>query len=168
MNFGAERSRFAHLLMVLKMFGIKTKQCRILCSTLTGRSLALRTVDSSGITSSVSIRLFPPPSPGHCTSLALLWGPLPPSLWFWGASEAQVSPQPVAQGQGRAEGMVPCEQGICLQLVCPSAAAPALSRWAPTAGALQEQEGIGTWRVMRSAECWMQMCGWQLEIREGM
>lgn len=160
----------SHLLMVLKMFGIKTKQCKILCSTLKGRSPALRTVDSSGITASVRTGPFLPPPLGHCTSLALLWGPLPTSPWFNPLSCQQSTdvPQPVPQGHDRAEGMVPYEQGICLQLLCPSVTPLALSRWAPTPGALQEQEGTGTWGGMRSAECWMQMCGSQLEICKGM
>lgn len=77
-------------------------------------------------------------------------------------------PPASATGTRGAEGKALHEQGICLQLFCPSAAALALSRWAPAPGALQEQEGTGTWGVMRSAECWMQMCGSQLETHKGM
>lgn len=167
MNFGAQRSRFSHLLMELKMFGIKTAMQNPLFHsyrTFPGSQ------DSSGITSSISTGLFPPPSLGHCTSLALLWGSLPTSPWFHPLRCQHSTDVPPGSGTGtrRAEGMAPYEQGICLQLVCPSATAPALSRWAPAPGALREREGTGTWRVMRSAECWMQMCGSQLEIHEGM
>lgn len=163
MNFGAQRSRFSHLSMALKIFRIKTKQCKILCSPLKGHSPAMRTVDSSGITSSGSTEPFPPPP--HVT--ALLWAPLPTSLWFNPLSCQQSTDVPPASGTGT-EGMAPYEQGVCPQPLCPSATAPAPGRWAPTPGALQEQEGTGTWRVMRSAECWMQMCGSQLEIQKGM
>lgn len=95
MNFGAQRSRFSHLLMVLKFFGIQTKQCKIFCSPLKGHSPAVRTVDNSGITSSASTGPFPPPT------LALLRGSLPTSPWFKTLSCQQSTdvPQPVAQGQ---------------------------------------------------------------------
>lgn len=148
MNFGAQRSRFSHLPIALKIFGIQTKQCKILCSTLKGRSPSGRTLDSSGITSSASTGPFPPPP----QVTALLWAHCPPP-WgstLWAASKAQMSPQPVAQGQRGWLHMSP-------QPLCPSATALSPSRWAPTPGALQEQEGAGTWRMMRSAECWMQM-----------
>lgn len=97
MNFGAQRSRFSHLSMALKIFRIKTKQCKILCSPLKGHSPAMRTVDSSGITSSVSTEHFHPLpmslpcSEPHC--------PPPCGSTLWAASKAQMSPQPVAQGQ---------------------------------------------------------------------
>lgn len=57
MNFGAQMSRFSHLL-TLKIFRIKQKQCKFLFPTLKGHSPALRTVGSSGITSASAQGLF--------------------------------------------------------------------------------------------------------------
>lgn len=158
MNFGAQMSRFSHLLTTLKIFRIKPKQCKFLFPTLKGHSPALRTVDSSGITSASAQGLFLllpqvtalplPCSELHC--------PPPCGSNLWAASQAQMSPAR-ATGTRGAEGKALHEQGICPQLFCPSAAALALSRWAPAPGALQEQEATGTWGVVRSAECRMQI-----------